>query len=188
MGVVGCGCSCFSNFIVLRKASAVTCATSTLDFVLRGLDGPIVLANSRLPVKALHASKGRGLVATVRVTTTGGPSNATVIPRMYVFFRGRLVHNGHAAGVGTRGFGTFHSFGCPPLTQINVRVGCRPGLVHGPSPAGPLGPRCLFSGGIIVLALFPNVRRDVMASLLRIPKLGTIMVGAFNSKGTPRGR
>lgn len=185
---MGCGCSSFSNFIVLRNASAVTCATSTLDFVLRGLDGPIVLANSRLPVNALQASNGRGLVATVRVTTTGGPSNATVIPRIYVFFRGRLVHNGHAAGVGTRGFGTFHSFGCPPLTQMNVRVGCRPGLVHGPSLDGPLGPRCLFSAGMMVLALFPKVRRNVISTLLRMPKLGTIMLGAFKSKGTPRGR
>lgn len=188
MQVVCSACRQCGNFIVLRNASAVTFATSTLDFVLRKLDGPIVLANSRLPVKMLHASNGRGLVADVRVTTTRSGRNGPLIPRMYVFFRGRLVQNGHAAGVGTRGFGTFHSFGCPVLTRIKVRVGCGCSIVRAVRRGRRLGPRCLLSAGVTMLGLFPNVRRGMMTTALAVSKLETIMLRACNSNGTPHGR
>lgn len=188
MRIVDRRCRRCANFIVLRNASAVTFATSTLDFVLRKLSGPIVLANSRLPVKILHASNGRGLVADVRVTSTHSEDNGPVIPRMYVFFRGQLVHNGHAAGVDTRGFGTFHSFGCPMLTRTKVRVGCGGIRVRVRKRGHRLRPRCLLSAGVTVLGLFPNVRRGIMATALTVRKLGTIMLRACNSNGTSHGR
>lgn len=184
MGVVTSGCRLCSNFIILRNASAVSFATSTLDFVLRGLDGPIVFANSRLPVNVLQASKGRGLVATVRVTTTGR-GNIPIIPRIYVFFRGSLLENGHADGVGTSGFGTFHSCGCPPLTRTNVCVGCSAKRICRPISEGPLGPRCLLSQGVTILGLFPKVSPRIIRDVLGVPKLGKIIVRAFKDNGTP---
>lgn len=188
MHVVDGGCGRCANFIVLRNASAVTCATSTLDFVLRKLGGPIVLANSRLPVNILHASNGRGLLADVRVTASHRSGKRPVMPRIYVFFRGRLVHNGHAAGVGTRGFGTFHSFGCPMLTSTNVRVGCGGIRVRARNAPRRLRPRCLLSAGVTVLGLFPNVRRGIITTVLTAGKLGTMILRACNSNGTPQGR
>lgn len=136
----------------------------------------------------LHASKGRGLVADVRVTVTRGGRKGTLIPRIYVFFRGRLVQKGHAAGVGTRGFGTFQSFGCPMLTRTKVRVGCGGMRVRIGKRRQRLGPRCLLSAGIIILGLFPNVRRGMITTVLGVRKLGTMMLRACNSNGTPQGR
>lgn len=180
------GCGSCSKFIVLRNASAVTCASSTLDFVLRGLAGPIVLANDRLPVNRLHASNGRGLVATVRVTSTGSRGNEPVIPRMYVFFGNGLVENGHTVGVGTRKFRTFRSFGCPRLYSINVGFRCRGRRVLAPSCSGPVVPRLELSPGIVIFDLFPNVRSGVIHRIVRSPSLQNVIVHAFNSKGTPR--
>lgn len=159
----------FDGFIVIHGTDTMAYTASALPFMLEGLDKPVVLTGSQIPLCRVRSDGRDNLVTALMVIAQ------TPLPEVCLCFGNRLLRGCRATKVDAAGFQAFDSPNFPDLGQIGVNIRIRPELIPSPRSAGGLTVRPLSGARVGALRIFPGISADLVANVLRSPLQGLVL-------------
>ncbi|AMD92196.1 L-asparaginase 1 [Desulfomicrobium orale DSM 12838] len=158
----------FDGFIVIHGTDTMAYTASALPFMLEGLDKPVILTGSQIPLCEIR-SDGRDNLITALMIIAQAP-----VPEVCLCFGNRLLRGCRATKVDAAGFQAFDSPNYPDLGTIGVTIRTRRPCVP-PETARKLTIHALSEARVGALRLFPGISAELVANVLRSPLQGLVL-------------
>jgi L-asparaginase len=165
----------YDGFIVLHGTDTMAYTASALPFFIRGLDKPVIITGSQIPLSQVRNDARINLITSMMIAAEAP------VPEVTLYFGNRLLRGCRSTKVHAEGLEAFDSPNYPPLAAIGVDVhvdpshllrGQRELLAHLERPrlAEPLR-----EPTIGAFRLFPGVSSELMANVLQPPLEGLVL-------------
>ena len=171
----------FDGFLILHGTDTMAYTSSVLSFVFRGLNKPIILTGSQIPLREVR-NDARNNVITALILAA-----EYALPEVCLYFNGKLIRGNRATKVQAEGFQAFDSPNCPLLGEIGINIDIDADAVLADTgsrnfqiPNSPDEPR------LAVLRLFPGIDVAWLNKILEPPLDGLVMQ-SFGVGNAPTG-
>ncbi|MBK8987028.1 MAG: asparaginase [Chloroflexi bacterium] len=174
----------YDGFIVLHGTDTMSYTASALAFMLNGLDKPVIITGSQIPLGELRSDAQDNLISSLLLV-----AHAFVIPEVGLYFNSRLFRGCRTVKVDADGFDAFASPNFPALVTLGVDVEIREGLVRRPSSPPPsiidLG-EIAATAVVGTFRLFPGVSARTLENMLQPPLRGLVLQAYGAGNGPTR--
>ena len=167
----------FDGFVVLHGTDTMAYTASALSFILEGLDKPVVLTGSQIPLSEIRSDGRDNLVTSLLIAADG------VAREVCLYFSGKLLRGNRAVKMSADDLVAFDSPNYPHLADVGIAVKYNYSAI-GASPCEPLALRLLSEVPIGVLKVFPGIQFGLFESIMT-EKLSGIVLETFGAGNIP---
>ena len=169
----------YSGFVVLHGTDTMAYTASALSFILTGLDKPVVLTGSQIPLSEVRSDGRDNLITSVIIASEG------IAREVCLYFSGRLLRGNRAMKMSADGLMAFDSPNYPHLAKAGISIkynhsALRPtdtrGIRFNPFKPVPIG----------VLKVFPGIQFGLFEEIMT-EKLSGIVLETFGAGNIPGG-
>ena len=168
----------YDGFVVLHGTDTMAYTASALSFILQGLDKPVILTGSQIPLIEPRNDALDNLI-TALVLAGNYP-----IPEVCIFFNGRLLRGNRACKLRATGFDAFDTPNCPWLGQAGIHIELQEHLLLERG-----APRFLVPdfdpSAVSLLHLYPGMPGRIAEQLLADPQLKGLLIRSFGVGNPP---
>ncbi len=154
--------------VVLHGTDTMAYTASALSFLLEGLDRPVVLTGSQIPLTEVRNDARENLITALLL------AREALLNEVAVYMNGRLLRGNRCTKVSAFGFDAFDSPNLPPLAEVGVEVAWRETLLR-PADERELRALRLRSVPVVALRLFPGITGSTLTQVLREPVRGLVL-------------
>jgi L-asparaginase len=165
-----------SGVVVIHGTDTMAYTASALSFALCGIDIPVVLTGSQLPLGAPLSDAELNLRLAVQMARSGAAG-------VFVAFDRRVMLGCRTAKVRTLSFNAFETINHPLVAKSDAR-GLRLDPAALPEFAGPFSLKPDFDDRIAVIQAFPGMKAQLLSALIDNGARG-IFIEAFGLGGLP---
>lgn len=167
----------YDGFVVLHGTDTMAYTASALSFMLEGLNKPVILTGSQIPLCEVR-SDGRDNLITSLLIASEGKYNEVCL-----YFGGRLLRGNRATKMSADGLLAFDSPNCPRLAEAGISIRYLP--VQKPPKTSESFSLCrLEDVPIGVLKVFPGIRFPIFEKLMT-ERLKGIVLETFGAGNIP---
>jgi L-asparaginase len=169
----------YSGFVILHGTDTMSYTASALSFMLEGLDKPVILTGSQIPLSELRSDGRDNLITSIMIASEG------VAREVCLYFSSRLLRGNRSMKMSADGLVAFDTPGYPHLAEAGITVkynhpailGAREGgLKYHPFAKVPIG----------VLKVFPGIQFGLFEDIMT-EKLSGIVLETFGAGNIPMG-
>lgn len=168
----------FDGFVVLHGTDTMAYTASALPFLLQGLDKPVILTGSQIPLVELRNDARENLITALLLAAN------YAIPEVCLYFGTRLLRGCRTVKVNAQGFEAFDSPNFAPLGNVGIDIQIQWNLVRARSETKLVEPPHALDATVASLRLFPGISADLMRNVLQPPLQGLILE-AFGTGNAP---
>lgn len=170
----------YNGFVVLHGTDTMAYTASALSFILRGLNKPVVLTGSQIPLSELRSDGRDNLITSVLIASEG------IANEVCLYFSGKLLRGNRAMKMSADGLVAFKSPNYPLLAEVGITVKYNRGalLPHKDSEKFEYLP--FHNVPIGVLKVFPGIQFGLFEDIMT-EKLSGIVLETFGSGNIPSG-
>ncbi|UTW11487.1 asparaginase [Marinobacterium rhizophilum] len=168
----------YNGFVVLHGTDTMAYTASALSFILQGLDKPVILTGSQIPLIEPRNDALDNLI-TALILAGNYP-----VPEVCIYFNGRLLRGNRACKLRATGFDAFDTPNCPWLGQAGIHIELQEHLLLDrgtPSFSAPDFDPCAVS----LLHLYPGMPGSIAAQLLENSRLKGLLIRSFGVGNPP---
>lgn len=170
----------FDGFVVLHGTDTMAYTASALSFILDGLDKPVVLTGSQIPLAELRSDARENLIASVIIAAEG------IAREVCICFSGRLMRGNRSVKMSADGFTAFDSPNYPYLAEVGINIKYNHGALTLPERKVGLTLREFHNVPIGVLKVFPGIQLGLFEEIMT-EKLSGIVLETFGAGNIPTG-
>jgi L-asparaginase len=159
----------YDGFIVLHGTDTMAYTSSALAFMLQGLQKPVILTGSQIPLCEVRNDARENLITSLIIAAEYR------IPEVCLFFGSKLLRGCRAVKVNADGFDAFESPNFPPLGTAGIDIEINRNLLLSSSSNAVLTVRELSTPLVGALRLFPGISARVVQNLLQPPLQGLVL-------------
>ena len=169
----------YSGFVILHGTDTMAYTASALSFILEGLDKPVVLTGSQIPLSEMRSDGRDNLITSVLIAAEG------VACEVCLYFSGRLLRGNRSMKMSADGLIAFDTPGYPHLAEVGISIKYNQsvmlarregGLRYHPFGNVPIG----------VLKVFPGIQFGLFEEIMT-EKLSGIVLETFGAGNIPKG-
>ncbi len=174
----------FDGFVVLHGSDTMAYTASALSFLLEGLNKPVVLTGSQLPIGTIRTDAKENLITAIEIAAAKDEQGRAMVPEVAVYFEYRLMRGNRTVKVHSERFEAFRSPNWPALAEAGVhlrydRAAILPWqetelVVHG-----------RFDDRVAIIQLFPGIRAEWIEQALAAKDLRGVVLATFGSGNGP---
>lgn len=180
----------YSGFVILHGTDTMAFTASALSFMLEGLDKPVILTGSQLPIGVLRTDGKENLLTSLEIAAATNDDGSPVVPEVCIFFENHLLRGNRTTKINAEDFNAFRSFNYPSLATAGIHIKYNfPQIrqVHSAvsGKAAALKPHYLLDTNLTVLKLFPGIGQHIVDAVLHTPGLKAVILETFGSGNAP---
>ena len=175
----------YDGFLILHGTDTMAYTASALSFMLEGLNKPVILTGSQLPVGKLRTDGKSNLVTAIEIASAYRADGLPMVPEVGIFFHDKLLRGNRATKSSADYFDAFHSFNYPPLARAAIDIYYDEAYIM-PYHPGVLIPHYQMDTHMLVLSVFPGLQQEIVESMLAIPGLKGVVLRTFGSGNAPQ--
>ncbi len=169
--------SAYDGFVVLHGTDTMAYTASALSFILHGLDKPVVLTGSQIPLSEIRSDGRDNLITSLLIAADG------VANEVCLYFSGKLLRGNRAVKMSADKLVAFDSPNYPHLAEVGISVKYnRSALIKPEGKAFELRPFRDIPIG--VLKVFPGIQFGLFESIMT-EKLSGIVLETFGAGNIP---
>lgn len=169
----------FDGFVVIHGTDTMAYTSSALPFLLQGLDKPVVLTGSQIPLSEIRNDARENLITSMQVAAD------PTVPEVTICFGDFLLRGCRARKITSNGFDAFQSPNYPPLARIGAQIDLNRSLIRDVQSGGiRLTVEEDQSPQVAAFRLFPGINHEILNNLFRPPLRG-IVIEAFGVGNAP---
>ncbi len=176
----------YSGFVILHGTDTMAYTASALSFMLEGLNKPVILTGSQLPIGVLRTDGKENLLTSIEIATACHPDGQPIVPEVSIFFENHLMRGNRTTKMNAENFNAFRSFNYPVLASVGIHIKYNNVQIHAHGSRRQLKPHYLLDTNIAVLKLFPGIQENVIASVLATEGLRAVVLETYGSGNAPR--
>ncbi|MEH6627905.1 MAG: asparaginase [Motiliproteus sp.] len=169
----------FDGFIILHGTDTLAYTASALSFMLQGLQKPVIVTGSQIPLSELRNDAQDNLITALILAAH------YAIPEVCLYFNGRLLRGNRSTKVKSSGFDAFDSPNHPWLGKVGIHIEVDDGVIM--SATAPQAQFELPDYGlhrIIPIRLFPGIDAAFLKHLLALP-IDALILQSFGVGNAP---
>lgn len=112
----------YDGFVVLHGTDTMAYTASALSFMIRGLQKPIIITGSQLPVGVLRTDAVENLLSAIEFAAMSDADGAPLIQEVAVYFEYKLYRGNRVYKRSSNQFNAFSSPNYPPLAESGVKI------------------------------------------------------------------
>ena len=172
------------GFVVLSGTDTMSYTASAISFMLENLSKPVIFTGSQLPIGDLRTDAKENLITAIQIAGTQ-VDNKPKIVEVCLYFEYKLYRANRTTKISASQFEAFHSHNFPPLGESGVRLTFNEALLHKADTHKKLIVRKKIESNIVILKLFPGIKKQVVQSILSIPQLKGVILETYGSGNAP---
>lgn len=176
----------FDGFVVLHGTDTMAYTASALSFMLEGLGKPVVFTGSQLPIGMLRTDGKENLLTSIEIAAARREDGSSMVPEVCVFFENKLLRGNRTTKINAEGFNAFRSYNYPPLAEVGIHIKYNTHYIHYPAKDVCFKPHYLMDNNLVVLTLFPGIRREAVMNIVGIPGLRAVVLKTYGSGNAPQ--
>ncbi len=171
----------YEGFVVLHGTDTMAYTASALSFILSGLDKPVVLTGSQIPLSEIRSDGRDNLITSVLIAADG------VVREVCLYFCGKLLRGNRAMKMSADGLVAFDSPNYPHLADAGISIRYNlPALMKRKTPGAKLDFSPFSEVPIGVLKVFPGIQFGLFEEIMT-EKLSGIVLETFGTGNIPGG-
>ena len=175
----------FNGFVVLTGSDTMSYTSSAISFMLKNLKKPIIFTGSQLPIGDLRTDAKENLITSIQIAAEQENGKPT-IAEVCLYFEYKLYRANRTTKISAEQFEAFASMNYPPLAESGVHLSFNKHLIHQPrNTYNELFVRKNLVDDIVILKLFPGIKKEVVKSILNIPNLKGVVLETYGSGNAP---
>jgi L-asparaginase len=170
----------YSSFVILHGTDTMAYTASALAFLLEGLDRPVIVTGSQIPLGEVRSDGVDNLITTLLIAAN------YAIPEVCLYFGGKLLRGCRTTKVNASGMDAFTSPNYPTLGTAGIRIVIRWEVVlSAPQSNGEISIASLPGKSVSmeekafptvgVLRLFPGLTAQMVRNFLQPPLDGLVL-------------
>ena len=174
----------FDGFIVLHGTDTMAYTASALSFMLEGLNKPVILTGSQLPIGVLRTDGKENLLTAIEIAGDKYEDGRPKVGEVAIYFEYKLIRGNRAHKTSTSHFDAFNSPNFRILAEAGVSIEYKNHHLP-PFGDGNLNVVELKEQGIFILPVFPGMAQDQVDTLLKSDKNWAILLITFGAGNVP---
>lgn len=167
----------YDGFVVLHGTDTMAYTASALSFMLDGLDKPVVLTGSQIPLSEIRSDGRDNLITSLLIAAEG------IVREVCLYFSGKLLRGNRAVKMSADRLVAFDSPNYPHLADVGITIKYNTSAIR-KYKADKLE-ICPFSDVPIgVLKVFPGIQFGLFESIMT-KKLSGIVLETFGAGNIP---
>ena len=167
----------YDGFVVLHGTDTMAYTASALSFMLGGLDKPVVLTGSQIPLCEIRSDGRDNLITALLIAGEG------VVREVCLYFGGKLLRGNRATKFSADGLIAFLSPNYPSLADAGITIRYNESALL-PKPKGALKLQLLENIPIGVLKVFPGIQFSLFEQIMT-ERLRGIVIETFGAGNIP---
>jgi L-asparaginase len=176
----------YTGFVILHGTDTMAFTASALSFMLEGLDKPVILTGSQLPIGVLRTDGKENLMTSIEIASARDRSGNPMVPEVCIFFENRLMRGNRTTKMSAENFNAFRSFNYPVLAEAGIHIKYNNVQIHIEEEKRELHPHYLLDTNIAILKLFPGIQENVVTATLAIEGLKAVVLETYGSGNASR--
>lgn len=164
----------YAGVVVTHGTDTMAYTASMLTFMLSGLDVPVVLTGSQLPISNPLSDAPYNLRCALEMAVSG-------VPGVFIAFDRKVLLGCRSVKVRTTGFNAFESVKAPVVAEVNSDGLCFTDPLP-PRPAGPCVLKKELDSRVVLIKLIPGMDPGLFRALESMGCRG-VVIEAFGSGG-----
>lgn len=171
----------YDGFVVLHGTDTMAYTASALSYMLEGLQKPVILTGSQLPIGVLRTDGKENLITAIEMASARDRIGQPMVPEVCVYFQTKLLRGNRAKKLSAEEFNAFRSPNYPALAEIGVHITYAHHHINYYSNKSQLTPHYDFCTDVVMLKLFPGISRNMVHSVLSIEGLRGVVLETFGA-------
>lgn len=167
----------YDGFVVLHGTDTMAYTASALSFMLGGLDKPVVLTGSQIPMCEIRSDGRDNLITALLI------AGESIVREVCLYFGGKLLRGNRATKYSSDGLIAFLSPNYPCLAEAGISIKYNESALL-PRQQGGLKLQELDSIPIGVIKVFPGIQFSLFESIMT-EKLRGIVIETFGAGNIP---
>lgn len=176
----------YTGFVILHGTDTMAYTASALSFMLEGLNKPVILTGSQLPISMLRTDGKENLLTSLEIATAHRTSDQPIIPEVCVFFENHLMRGNRTTKMNAEDFNAFRSANYPVLASAGIHIKYNNACIREVNYNAVLKPHYLMDTNIAILKLYPGIQENIVAATLDIPGLKAVVLETYGSGNAPK--
>lgn len=168
----------YDGFVVLHGTDTMAYTASALSFMLRGIDKPVILTGSQIPLGQLRNDALDNLIGALLLAAN------RQIAEVCLYFNGRLLRGNRARKVRSAGFDAFDSPNYPWLAQVGIEIDVNAGLLLPPGKPDFQIP-VFDPEAVVVLSIYPGFPARLIDAALDAPNVRGLILHTYGVGNPP---
>ena len=169
----------YDGFVILHGTDTMAYTASALSFILEGLDKPVVITGSQIPLSEIRSDGRDNLITSLLIAADG------IASEVCLYFSGRLLRGNRAMKMSSDALVAFKSPNYPPLAEVGIEIKYNTAAICN-FEKGELALRRFSNVPIGVLKVFPGIQFGLFENIIT-EKLSGIVLETFGSGNIPGG-
>lgn len=174
----------FDGFVVLHGSDTMSYTSSVLSFMLENLSKPVIFTGSQLPIGDLRTDAKENLITSIEIASTQ-ENGVPLISEVCLYFEYKLYRANRTTKINAEHFEAFTSSNFPALGESGVHLKFSKNLLLKTTNDKSLKVRKNLETNIVVLKLFPGIKKQVVECVLRIPNLKGVVLETYGAGNAP---
>lgn len=177
----------YDGFVILHGTDTMSYTASALSFMLENLSKPVIFTGSQLPIGQIRTDGKENLLTAIEIAATRQPNGQPLVCEVCIFFERKLMRGNRTTKTHAQGFNAFKSYNYPAIIKAGTHLEYHPEhALPMPSADAPLIVHDTLDDNILVLTLFPGIRRESVEHLLATPHLRAVIIKTYGSGNAPQ--
>lgn len=170
----------YDGFVVLHGSDTMSYTASAVSFMFENLTKPIIFTGSQLPIGDLRTDAKENLITAVQLASLR-EKGKPVIAEVGLYFEYKLLRANRTTKVNAEHFEAFRSYNYSPLAESGVHLKINKEALLVPNRRRKMVYRAHFDSSVVVIKLFPGIKRDIIENIFSIKTLKGIIIETYGS-------
>ena len=174
------------GFVILHGTDTMAYTASALSFMLGGLQKPVILTGSQLPIGVLRTDGKENLINAIELAAVQNELGAPMVPEVCVYFGNQLFRGNRSTKASAERFDAFASYNCPPLAMVGININYNLSNIRRPTAGVPFTPHTALDNSVLAITLFPGIRPQIVEHIFGMPEIRGIVLRTYGSGNAPQ--
>ena len=172
--------SMYDGFVVLHGSDTMAYTASALSLMLQGLDKPVVLTGSQLPIGVIRTDGKENLITAIEIAGAKTESGAQLIKEVCIYFEYQLFRGNRTTKFSASHFDAFLSPNFPVLAEAGVEIEYHNASILDSSKKE-LNIQQTWNDKMISIRLFQGMNISFVIEMIQNPELEGIVLESFGN-------
>lgn len=184
-GIIKNNYTTYDGFLILHGTDTMAYTASALSFMLEGLNKPVILTGSQLPIGVLRTDGKENLLTAIEIAGAKDENGKPRVGEVAIYFEYKLIRGNRAHKTSTMHFDAFNSPNFRDLAEAGVNIEYKNHHLP-PFGDGNLNVVELHEQGIFILPVFPGMSEDQVTAVLNSKRNWAILLITFGAGNVPQ--
>ncbi|RFC55591.1 asparaginase [Brumimicrobium aurantiacum] len=174
----------FDGFVVLHGSDTMAYTASALSFLLQGLQKPVILTGSQLPIGTIRTDGKENLITSIEIAASKDQQGESIIQEVAIYFEYSLYRGNRTTKISAHAFEAFISPNYLDLALAGVDIRYNTSAFYR-SNLPQLEPKFKMDRRVALMKIFPGFSTEVYRSMFNTDHAKAIVLESFGSGNTP---